>query len=239
MKNLIPSSLLAAIPGWENLDTKSQALVESETQLLGESIASAGFARLAMAEHLVKIQSILEPKRMFVRYMSVLNLKKATVYKAIKSFKHAKGAVTETTLHVAMARNIPLLGEDPKKPLGRYSEVAKRFPEPLSPTPRESNLWLDQLEAAYKRRQNNEVPRVKEGDDPDVLLKACYRSFYSAMKKLPRNSRTKRIWFERLVGMCLAELGISNDITFSPQAAPEDFKPVVGRPRIIDAEAAA
>lgn len=238
--NLMRRSLLSALPGWSDLDPKIQTALETETQALGAALSNVVTSRLDAGVHLAKIQAELEPRRMFGKFLKLVNLKRSWAYNQIQASRNARdsGLLPEMVLKVAAARNIPMLGIDPKMPLGVYTAIVKRNPPPRTEDAHKLNLWLDEVEELRKRRERNEVPYAKS-EDPEVLLKACYRFINVRMRKLPRNSKTRRAWVDRLFGHVLADLGISSDVSFSPHAAPEDFKPVVGRPpKIIDQSAA-
>lgn len=233
-------SLLSALPGWSELDPKTQAMLETETQALGAALSNVVTSRLDAGEHLAKVQAELEPRRMFGKYMKLCNLKRSWVYNQIQASRNAKesGLLPEMVLRVAAARNIPMLGIDPKAPLGVYTSIVKRNPPPRTEDAHKLNLWLDEVEDLRKRRERNEVPKSQQ-EDPEVLLKSCYRFINVRMRKLPRNGKSRRAWVDRLFGHVLADLGISGDVSFSPHAAPQDFKPVVGRPpKVIESSAA-
>lgn len=240
--NLMRRSLLSELPGWSKLDTKVQTMLETETQALGAALSSVVTSRLDAGEHLSKVQAELEPRRMFGKYLKLVNLKRSWAYNQIYASKNAKnsGLLPELALRVAAARNIPMLGIDPKQPLGVYTSIVKRNPPPRTEDAHKMHLWLDEVEELRKRRERNEVPHAKPSDDPEVLLKACYRFINVRMRKLPRNSKSRRAWIDKLFGYVLADLGVSSDVSFSPQARPQDFEPIVGRPatKIIDQKVA-
>jgi hypothetical protein len=176
---------------------------------------------------------------MFGKFLKLVNLKRSWAYSQIQASKNAResGLLPELALKIAAARNIPMLGIDPKMPLGVYTSIVKRNPPPRTEDSHKLNLWLDEVEELRKRRERNEVPKSIQ-EDPEVLLKMCYRYINVRMRKLPRNSKTRRAFIDKLFGYVLADLGVSSDVSFSPQARPQDFEPVVGRPvKIIEAAA--
>lgn len=234
--NLMRRSLLSALPGWSDLDQKTQTILETETQALGAALSNVVTSRLAAGEHLARVQAELAPRRLFFKYLKLVNLKRSWANNQIQAARNAKdsGLLPELALKVAAARNMPMMGIDPKLPLGVYTSIVKRNPPPKTEDTHKLNLWLDEVEELRKRRERNEIPYAKS-EDPEVLLKACYRFINVRMRKLPRNSKTRRAFVDKLFGYVLADLGISSDVSFSPQARPQDFEPIVGRPKIIEA----
>lgn len=229
--NLMRKSLLSALPGWSDLDQKTQTMLETETQALNSAMSNIVMSRLSAGEHLTRVQAELAPRRLFFKYLQLVNLKRSWANNQIQAARNAKesGLLPELALRVAAARNMPMLGIDPKQPLGVYTSIVKRNPAPRTEDTHKLNLWLDEVEELRKRRERNEVPRSHQ-EDPEVLLKACYRFINVRMRKLPRNSKTRRAFVDKLFGYVLADLGVSSDISFSPQARPQDFEPIVGRP---------
>lgn len=236
-KDLMPATILNSLPGWADLDAKTKATLEMETQQLGLALSNLGFSRLAVGEHLFNLQELLVPLRMFGKYIEATRLKRSTANTYIQGWRNAQELLPESVLRVAMARNFNMLGNDEEKPLGVYTDIVKRNPPPKTDEPRRISAWLDEIEVSRKRREANEVPR-KSNSDPQLVTKILYRYINLQLNKLPRNNRTRKTCLENAVGMVLADMGISAGVSITPQAAPKDFKPVVGRPKIIDQDAA-
>src|ERR1700686_2880747 len=80
----ISTSLLASLEGWSDLPSTEQQTIESEYISLYDSLKSLSVARLAVGEHLSNIRSILEPKRLFNKFLdSQTSLSRATAYRYI------------------------------------------------------------------------------------------------------------------------------------------------------------
>jgi hypothetical protein len=237
--NLMRRGLLAELPGWAEIDPKIQNMLEAEAQALHVDLGNIVTSRLDAGYRLSRIQAELAPRRVFNKFLQLANLKRSWANNQMQAAKNAKesGLLPELALKVAASRNMPMLGIDPKQPLGVYTSIVKRNPAPRTEDTHKLNLWLDEIEELRKRRERNEVPKSQQ-EDPEVLLKMCYRFINVRMRKLPRNSKSRRAFIDKLFGYVLADLGVSSDVSFSPQARPQDFEPVVGRPvKIIEAAA--
>lgn len=239
MANLItvdtsPTSLLKSIPGWDELDRKDQLYIEKETKSLGVALSDYGFSRLAIGEHLNNVQTRLR-KGMFAKYLRAYHFKRSTAYKSIKSFQNASAHLPEAVLKMAMARNMPMLGESDDQPLGAYTDHTKRIPPPQSEDPEVISQYLDSIEAAKKRADGRSTKMTEIEEDADVLLKQTYRFISVRLNKLPSRGKARRVWADKLFGMVLSELGVSGSQSFAPEAIPDEFIAVKGRPRTIEA----
>lgn len=235
--DMSPTNLLKTLPGWENLERKDQIYVEKETLALGTTLAEYGQSRLAIGEKLTNIQDKL-PKGMFSKYLQAYHFKRSTAYKSIKSYRNSVQHMPEFVLREAMRRNMPILGESDDRPLGVYTDYAKKLPPPASDDKAAINQYLDTLEAAKKRADGRSRRKAEIEADADVLLKQSYRFVSSRLNKLPNRGRTRRAWVDQLVGMLLTKMGVSGGQTFEPEAVPDEFVAQVGRPRKDEEEAA-
>lgn len=214
---------LVAIKGWDKLDHKAQTMLMTETTALKG--AAEGFFRsgLSVGEHLTKVKEILEPRRMFSRYLRSYNFNRARAYTLVENYKLATSRYSETTVRIAAERNIKINSE-------AFTIVAKQYPEPKNADERQRAAWLVKTKELVARREANEIPRHNSGD-PEHLLRVTYRYASLRFKKLPKNSKTRRAWVEGLIGMMLTDLGVGSALTFEPRAIPDDFRAVVGRPK--------
>lgn len=232
---LSPTSLLMTLPGWDNLSRKDQIFIEKETRALGDSLADYGRSRLSIGERLSNVQSRMG-RGMFAKYLKAYHFKRSTAYATIKAFNNAVQNLPEAVLKIAMARNMPILGESDEAPLGSYSKAARRLPPPDSKDPIVINQYLDSLESA-KTKDDGRSKRMKEIDaDPEETAKKCYRAIVSFIRRLPstgdnRKDKRDQISFaENVFGMVFADLGMSSAKLIEPQAAPQGYQAVVGRP---------
>ena len=66
--------------------------------------------------------------------------------------------------------------------------------------------------------------------DPQTLLKECYKFCSLRFKRLPNNAKTKQNFLHSLFGMLATDAGVSK-IAVTPMAIPEEFRIGRGRPR--------
>jgi hypothetical protein len=229
-----PTNLLTTLPGWDTMPRKDQIYLEKETRALGSALHDFGQSRLAIGERLSNIQERL-PKGMFTSYLKTFHFKRSTAYKHITSYKNAVQWMPDPILKVAMERNMPLLGEKDDEPLGVYTVSAKRLPPPKTEDKNKINQYLDTLEEDARKRSNR-PKKAGVTESEDDLLKQAYRFIAGRLEKV--TARRKRQFIGRLAGMLLSDIGVSQAQSFDPEAVPEEFVPVVGRPRKEQEEAA-
>lgn len=226
-QDLLPVSVLSTLPGWSDLDAGVRKTIETETQQVGQALDGLVRSRLAVGEHLTRIHEILEPRRMFSGFCDHVRLRRSVAYNAMLGYANAKTILPESVLRVAASRGVKMLGIHESRPLGVYTDAVKKFPPPNTHDTAKIVEWLDAVESL--RRKQSQKLRAAE-PDPDELLKEAYRFLANKIERVP--GRKKRAWFGQLVGFGLVQLGISNATRFEPEAPPEDFRAVVGRPRL-------
>lgn len=218
-----------ATQSWfKKLNNEEQTAVQKEGRLLAKAMLVYGKSKLAVGEHLAKLQAVLEPHNLFGRFLKNFHFSKRTAYRYIAGFNNAKARLPQTVLDAAMARGVNIVGDTETKPLGVYTDAVAKLPPPSTATEEQANTWLNQLEQVRKESKGLFVVPVPQ--DPQTLLKECYRFVALRYKRLPNNSKSRANWVRSLVGMLLADLGVSGDQTFAPHAAPESFKIGRGRP---------
>lgn len=228
-QHLVPIESLTALSGWEKLPASEQKAVEKETQALAYSMLEVGYSRLAVGEHLTNLQTILEPKRMFSKFLKIHRFNRSTAYIHIAAYKNAKSTLPPAVLKVAMARGFKMLGDSEDRPLGVYTEAVKALPPPKTEDVTKIERWL--IEVEERRMKIRPVSgHMVVSVDSDTLKKECFRFFESRYKKLPQNHKTRMRWTEDLIGMMLSLLGVGGAKSFGPTAVPEGFRAVRGRP---------
>lgn len=238
----ISTSQFAQLAWWNKLNEQEQNAVVSEGKELAKSLLSYGRSRIAIGEHLTKLQGILEPHNLFGRFLKSFHFSKRTAYRYIAGFKNARTILPEAVLEVAMSRGYNMIGDSDLKPLGVYTEAVRKLPPPVNPDPVQAETWLNQVEEVRRQDKSDVGTQSQTFDslvpqDPSTLLKESYRFISIRYKRLPNNSKVKAQFVRTLVGMILTELGVSGPQTFSPLAVPEDFRAQRGRPRTATAAA--
>ncbi len=234
---LVPPEAFNTLSWWEKLNEGEQSAVLQEGRLLAQSMLNYGRSRLAIGEHLTKLQGVLEPHNLFGRFLKNFHFSKRTAYRYIAGYQNAKARLPEKVLNAAMARGVNIIGENDIKPLGIYTAAVAKLPPPKEATEIQANTWLDQIEQVRKDVGKTETGMftVAVPQDPQTLLKECYRFVSLRYKRLPTGSKVRAQWVRSLVGMILADLGVSGEQTFAPHAAPEEFRAQRGRPQIATA----
>ena len=229
--SLVPPESLNTLKWWEKLNQQEQATVMQEGQALAKAMLDHGRSRLAIGEHLTKLQAVLEPHNLFGRFLKNFHFSVRTAYRYIKGYQNAQGRLPEPVLKVAMARGVNIIGDTEFKPLGIYTDAVQKLPVPAVVNDEQARVYLDQLEEVRKQlKPTGAMFTMPEPQDPNTLLKECYRFVSLRYKRLPSNSKTRAAWVRSLVGMLLSELGVSGQQTFAPQAVPEEFRALRGRP---------
>lgn len=240
---LVPVETFTELNFWQELNDKEQATVIQEGEQLAVAMLNYGRSRLAIGEHLFNIQRILEPKNVFTKFLSkVCHFSPKTAYRYINGYKNAQQMLPETVLKAAMARGYNILGDTEEKPLGIYTEAAKQLPPPREASAEQAATWLDSVEQVRKKTRGMTSAAVESinpiPQDPDTLLKECFRFVDNRFRKLPISHKVRQQWIKTLIGMELTLLGVGNQQTLSPIAIPTDFKAERGRPRIGKEQAA-
>lgn len=225
--DLLPVGVLSTLAGWSDLDADVQKVVETETQQLGQAFDGLVRSRLAVGEHLTRIHTILEPKRMFSQYCDLVRLRRSVAYNALTGYANATKSLPAPVLRVATTQGVNMLGISEDRPLGRYTEAVRKLPPPHTTDTAKIVEWLDQVEVIRRKQVQKQA---QQEPDAEVLLKEAYRFVIGKIDRVP--ARRRRAWFERLVGMGLARIGVGQPQSFGPEAPPEEFIPVVGRPRL-------
>jgi len=227
---------------WEELTLAEQSVLQVEGQGLAVALLVQGYSRLAIGAHLVKAQAILEPHSLFGKFLKLFRFTPRTAYRYIQRYQNASASLPETILRAAMARGIDMSSEREETPLGKYTHIVKALPPPPNPDPVAANAWIDRVVDAHKdsKSDDEEIERefsVPVPQDPETLLKECYRFVATRYRKLPINSRQRSKWVHQLAGMLLNELGVSNALSIAPISVPEDYRVQRGRPREISVAA--
>jgi hypothetical protein len=236
---LVSPDAFNTLAWWEKLKQEEQTVVVHEGRLLAQAMLDHGKSRLAIGEHLEKLQAVLEPHNLFGKFLKNYHFSKRTAYRYIAGFKNAKARLPETVLKAAMARGVDIIGDTETKPLGKYTDAVAKLPVPKEATEIQANTYLNQLEQVRKETASSagQMFSVPVPQDPQTLLKECYRFVSLRYKRLPTGGKVRQRWVQSLVGMILADLGVSGQQTFVPQAAPESFQAQRGRPTLAVASA--
>lgn len=206
----------STMKGWDGLEAAEQHSIKAETAALAKALETSGRAKLAIGEHLFKIQQILEPKRIFNRYLKTLpfGLSRATAYRYIDNYTVARTLLPAPVMKVAMMRSTENLN----------LKMVEASPPPKTQSVTKINDYFDALRAGPKLVE-------AKSQTPDALKKDCYNYVHLRFQRLPNNSKTRSAWIHSLCGMLITEMGVGNPISVEPVAIPDDYRVSRGRPR--------
>lgn len=197
----------STLEGLESLSTEEHVAVSRALVSLLESLKSLAVARLAVGEHLYTIQQVLEPRRIFTKFLNAqTHLSRATAYRYID-------------LYVAAAENLPTPVMDVVMQRGVDTINLKRVEK--NPPPKTSNVvkineWVDSIQKPETREPS--------ASSPETLKRECYNFVHARFQRLPSTGKARAAWMTHLMGMMLTELGVSSPQTIEPQAIPAWFR---------------
>lgn len=205
---------LTTISGWSKLQAQEQSEITTETMAIATALQNVSQAKIAVGEHLSRVRTILEPKRIFTKYLKTMfHLSKATAYRYIELYEAAKSVLPAPVLQVAMMR-----------PDDRFTVKAfKAAPRP----PRTTNVIKinEYLDSIQRKHGTTHVERKA----PEDVKKAMFHSLRLLLSKVPTKQRTMLLI--DVIGMVLTDAEITSEIRIAPKAIPDSFLVTRGRPR--------
>jgi hypothetical protein len=221
---LVTSDFYSALPFWGKLERDEQSTVKKETEALAAAHAGQVAHRVEMGEHLTNLQAVLDGKNLFLAYLKSLNFSYRTAYRYIEAYKAVKAQLPDYALRLAAARGIDLVGYAGDRPFGPYTDPIKKLPPPkeVEAVPE----WLDRIEEARKAAPR---PRAKGTASPQNTLKRAFRAVSTHYNRMP-SGKARTQWAVKLLGILMAEFGLPAQ-TLQPEAVPEGFRAVLGRPK--------
>lgn len=217
----VPQFHLEELNGWNSLISQDQQTIRRETQLLIESVYEVGKSRLKIGEHLSKVRDILEPKRMFMKYLKTLRFSRATAYRFIDTYTAARTILPSPVMQVALMK-----GTDSINP-----RLVKAFPPPKSTDVKVISNYIDKIsqKARGEREQSSD-----ENEMAETMKRECFNFIRTRWQRLPEgmSKREKNAWMNDLRGMTMTLQGIANQLTIEAQAIPDGYVVPRGRPRL-------
>lgn len=239
---LAPKVQLQSQRFFRKLSPKDQeALVERDRELTAARVVH-GMSGLAIGQFLHEVNELLTPYNAYYKYLRSKNIPPKTSYRYIRGYENAVNHFPEPVLRVAVARNLRIVSDDERKPLGEYTEAFRSLGAPPK-DPERAVKYVDDMQTYVKERRARlkrtgkspkSVAELAVIEDPKEALKYAYRSLSIYIKKLPAGTR-KMNWLDHLVGMLLTDMGVSSR-SFEAAAVPEDFRAKRGRPRLVREE---
>lgn len=205
---------LPALDGWDSLEKEEQDVVTAETSALDKALRDEGNARIAVGEHLYNIREVLEPKRVWNKFLlSITRFSRATAYRYISVYTAAKNLLPEPVMQAAMLRGMNRIDLD----------AVRELPPPRSSNVTVINEYLNELS------NRPSAPR-EETYDPNLLKRECLNFVKLRYDRIPAVGRSRSAWLTSLIGMMLTQHGITQPTTITPVPIPESFKVARGRP---------
>lgn len=215
-KTTLPVSIteLEALHGWAKLPEPQKRTLTEETTALSKALQQVSQAKLLVGEHLYNVREILDPLRVFTKYLKTMfHMSKATAYRYIALYTAAKSIFSKPVLEVAMMR------PDDRLTL----QAIKDAPKP----PRTANViaindYLDRLQ------QTKPTTPTLQARTPTELQRVLFHSIRLVLNKM--SNPAKRKAFEIVCGMVLSEIGVKQ-LTIKASAVPDTFQVSRGRPK--------
>lgn len=225
---LVPKDFLVGLPFWADLARDEQTAVERETKGLAAEMANQVMSRFRTGEHLLSLQAVLQGR--FRAYLGSLRFSYRTAYRYMELVKMIRngggGGISETVVRIAAARGVDLVGHTPARPFGPYTEPIKK----LGPPPKdEAGIpgWIEAVET--ERQALPRKGRKKAAIGPDARMIRAFREASGQWGQVGAGRRGA--WAVKLVGILMAEFGLPRG-SVAPEAVPEGFRAVLGRPKM-------
>jgi hypothetical protein len=223
---------IESLRGWIELGKKEQEQVRAETLALADAFMTGERSKMEMGQHFVAIRQILEPKRLFVKYLQWFRkqakrkVSQASIYRYMELFEKNQ-SLPHPVLEIALSH-----GYD------RIDPVAlEKNPPPRTQDTQRIIEYLDSVQKKDKRGRppKDAKPTIEymppEGST-DLMLKECMNFISIRLDKLPRHHKTRQAFLDSLVGMILTRLGISSAQSFAPMAITAGFVPSKSKSKV-------
>lgn len=206
--------MLDTLEGWGELSGLQQSTITSETKGLIEDLKQLGETRLRIGARLHKIRSILiqTKKGAWEQYITTLHISRASANRYIVMYDETAKILPAPIVEAALARGIDKI----------RSEVVRKFPPPAKASVVQIEDYLDKI-------QHEKPVRMAKERSTEELKKDLINELRKAYKDIP--ARSKQTWMLSFLGMCLTVMGVSNEMRLTPEAIPDSFAVVRGRPK--------
>lgn len=200
--------------GWAKLLLQEQQTVKTEADATEHCLENEKHSRVETGEHLTRIRVVMEPKRMFVKFLDHrFSMSRATAYRYMEEYRVAH-QLPETIMERAMVLNIPI-----------REKIIVQNPPPQTEDPIKIDEYLEKISQIS-------VSPIQLTTNEDVLMKECINFVAIRDGRVGGTGRHKLAWRKNLFGMLMTKFGITETMTFAPVLIPEDFSVVRGRPKV-------
>src|SRR5262249_14455151 len=127
---LAPKQTLQSLKFFKKLkESEQEKLLEKDRELTAARVVH-GMSGLAIGQFLHEVNEMLTPYNAYYKYLRSKNIAPKTSYRYINGFVNASQHFTEPVLRVAVARNLKIVSDNEKKPLGEYTEAFRSLGTP-------------------------------------------------------------------------------------------------------------
>lgn len=224
---LVSRESLSKEKWWGKLEASEQRSVLLETQALTEELVKHEMSRLGMGKHLKNLRSVLEPKKIFVKYVKSRygdQFSIATAYRWIEIYENTEDKVPDVVLSTAIAHGYDVISTG-------MMEKMKTIPQPKTQDRVKIVHYLEKVKAAQKASETEErsVTAFPEYD-LEVMKKELINFAGLRYDRLPQAPKVRQKWATEVIGMLLSRFNMKAT-EFNPIEVPEGFRVVRGRPK--------
>lgn len=227
---LVRKDFFTELPFWQELDGQEKQTVERHTRGIHACLAEAKLTRHEIGEHLTAIQDVLKPRRQFDRYLDTLHIGKRTARRYMQCFAIGSAHLPPYAMKMAAVRGMDLVGFQPARPFGPYTEAVKKLPVPTieAAVPE----WLDELQRRAGMARKG-LHAGRRGLPVEIRLRAAFRSAVGQFSRVKdgQGAPAARKWAVQLLTVLMFEFGLPAQ-KLTPEAPPEGFRAVLGRPKL-------
>lgn len=181
-------------------------------------------SKIKAGEHLFNVKKLSMSEGTFKELASSFNIDIKRGYRLIGLYERLQKLLPPEALITAPE---DLGSVDPNRPFGNYQDVIDAKSLPRS---KDLSVWRNYWAKKEEEMGEKWGERHKGSTKPkEIVLRTLYLDFRRRLRQAPAKQRVEV--FETIVGMMLAEMGISSEKKFKPIAIPSDYQPKRGRPR--------
>jgi hypothetical protein len=227
-------SLLKQAKWFYDLTVDEQQELERDTVEFTDAVIAHGMSGLKLGAVLHKINLITAQYGLWEAYLSQFRFSESKGYRLLAAYRNVMENINETILEQAMLSGIDLIGYQPEKPYGKYTEAMKSMEPPAAPgqelSPTEARLWLMQIDEKQKElRKIFALDRITKPVSIEDQLKAALIPSKRALSKIVVREDLENAVI-RFCGMLIQSLGLGPVHEVEPQAVPEGWLRERGRP---------
>lgn len=226
----IPLEKLENFNFWGRLEKREQASLKEITAGITAEARVQFDSVLRTGKYLDQLYEITNPYGAFLRTVKALwgdYISPSTAYRWRNVYLNLRETyMSEKVLDAVIASNVNLVGYDPNRPFGKYTDQVKKLPPPKDP--RDVPAWIEKIKER-KAKADAQMPELVDLD-PNEATKDTFIEFRNRYRRLPRG-KARNDFVEDSIAYMMWTHGMSGH-HFKAAAPPEDWQNVKrGRPR--------